>query len=39
MANILVVEDNKEIQILIQRYLAELDVDIHFADTGEEGVE
>ena len=39
MTNILVVEDDKDIQILIQRYLSELNVELHFADTGEEGVE
>ncbi len=38
MTDILVVEDDKDIQVLIQRYLAELDAALHFADTGEEAV-
>ncbi len=36
---ILVVEDEKEIRDLIQRYLSVIDVELHFAVSGEEGVE
>ena len=36
---ILVVEDEEEIRDLIQRYLSVIDVEIHFAINGEEGVE
>ncbi len=34
----LVVEDEKPIQELIKEYLSPLDLEIHFASTGEEGV-
>ncbi len=38
MNEILIVEDEKDIRDLIQRYLSELDVELHFAASGEEGV-
>ncbi len=36
---ILVVDDDQAIQVLINQYLSALDVEIHHALTGEEGVE
>lgn len=39
MNEILIVEDNEDIRDLIQRYLSVIDVEIHFAVNGEEGVE
>ena len=38
MVEVLVVEDDEDIQELIFRYLAELDVGLRFASSGEEGV-
>ena len=35
---ILVIDDDPDIQILIDRYLSGLDVEIHPAFTGEEGI-
>ncbi len=39
MNEILIVDDDEDIRVLIRRYLAELDVELHFVSSGEKGIE